>query len=513
MSSSKLPPLELLDDEPIRKQDQDRLELLKWAKVVASAALGTRGPFTIGIFGRWGTGKTSVLHLARGLIDEERSSLRAGGKITTVMFNAWRHESDEIPLAALIASILEELGSAKGAKNRWQNELRSALRAVLHGVSVSFKGGLPTLGEAGVDLDGSKVVEKLETLRRRWIDQQIDKSLYLNAFKALRGLAAQDSRVVVFIDDLDRCLPDRAMHLLESIKLVLSEPGFIFVIAVDRQVLEAYLDKRFHEDYWPEDSSGSSSYLAKFIQLRLWIPAHESRFQGFIERTLEERVPEDCRSDLLRMKQEIGLACDHNPRQLVRFLNDILVDRYLFRLIDGKAESFPMELFVAARGIRLQSSRAYRGLLKRQDLCDLLKSCRDAEQVRKEILPKLEGSADRDSRLLSLIYRNDGLATFLAQQPAKQWLTSEENRVSVEEFLSANREADEAIWSEENMMERALAQIRSEEPGTIVRGCYILSSLRSPLLHEAIPRLEVLAQDANERIAGEARRTLASIRP
>ena len=64
--------LHLLSDDPIRDHDQDGLDLERWAEVVAGAALGTEGPLSIGVFGRWGVGKTSVLHLARGLIDRSR---------------------------------------------------------------------------------------------------------------------------------------------------------------------------------------------------------------------------------------------------------------------------------------------------------------------------------------------------------------------------------------------------------------------------------------------------------
>ena len=48
-------------------------------------------------------------------------------------------------------------------------------------------------------------------------------------------------RVVVFIDDLDRCQADKAFELLENVKLVLCQPGFVFVLALNHAVVDAYL--------------------------------------------------------------------------------------------------------------------------------------------------------------------------------------------------------------------------------------------------------------------------------
>src|SRR6185436_11514162 len=111
-----LQPLRLLSDDPIRDRKRDRLGLSSWAEVVASAALGTEGPLTIGVLGRWGVGKTSVLHLAKGLIDASPEAARQ--RVTTLLFNAWQYERDEAPLVPLIASILQELESKRKSRSK-----------------------------------------------------------------------------------------------------------------------------------------------------------------------------------------------------------------------------------------------------------------------------------------------------------------------------------------------------------------------------------------------------------
>ena len=506
------PLLRLLSDDPIRDRDRDGLELANWAQVVAGAALGSEGPLSIGVFGRWGVGKTSVLHLARGIIDE--SPRAAAGEITTVMFNAWQYEAEEIPLVPLIASILQELETSKDRRDGPARQLRSALRSALCGLSAEVKGNVPFVGEMKLAFDAEKAIKRFETLRAQWIDQQMERSLYFNAFQVLREVqrtatAASRHQVVVFVDDLDRCFPDRAIRLLEGIKLVLSEPGFLFVLAVDRAVLEAYLDKRFSEEFGLRDQPRGQSYLAKFIQLPLWIPPHEHRFSKLVEHLLDEAPLVPFAAELAPMSREIGLACDHNPRQLVRFLNDLLVDEYVFRL-RGNRSLFKFHSFVAGRGVRMQSESVYYGLLRSQAHCDQIGACDDLEALREMTAQALAGSlaGGPSFELWTGLQGNEHLAALLLSAPGKKWLKDGSARLTVENFLALEREVEDPSAWVDDMTERALGQIESKDSDEIVAGCHWLSQFVSPLRLRAVPRLVELAAGLDARISSEAKRTL-----
>src|SRR5207237_7432508 len=73
-------------------------------------------------------------------------------------------------------------------------------------------------------------------------------SLYFEVREQLAALTSQPEmplRFVVLVDDLDRCLPEKAIQVLESVKLFLNASGFSFVLAVDDEVVERGIAHRY----------------------------------------------------------------------------------------------------------------------------------------------------------------------------------------------------------------------------------------------------------------------------
>ncbi len=500
--------LSLLEDEPISETDFDGLRLSDWADVVAGAALGTDGPFTIGIFGGWGEGKTSLLKLARRQVD---ASSAGDGSVTTVWFNAWQYEREEQPIVPMLAAIeqaLQRTSDKRGGNDLGLGGLVLALRSTLHGISGGFKAKLPAMGEASIDFTADQAIERYDELKKRWIDRQVEGCYSLSALEALRATqnaagAASAHRIVVFIDDLDRCFPDRAVGLLENIKLILSERGFIFVLAVDRNVLEAYLDKRYREEFGLQDYGQRQSYLTKFVQLPLWIPSHEPLFDDLIYKVLRRLGDQELREALAtsEVTEEIGLACAHNPRQLVRFLNELLIDRRLFGLRNTRDTKFELRLFIVARGLRSQSQRIYRALLSNEELCRRIGDCPNSD-VLKELLDDLrehEGEGDEQTKTLSEALARKSLAALLLSTSGKEWLSNQDERKRVEGFLARERPTSAIELEQSFVLEnlaRAVRQLQSGDEGEVLAACLlIVTYARYPRALDAIPLLEGLLSD------------------
>ena len=140
-------------------------------------------------------------------------------RLTTVWFNAWQYEHDALLLVPLICAILEAL-EADSPSTRWLDNLSHALRAVLAGLSTKLDVQVPVLGKVALSFSADKAVARYERLSERmskhWIDTEIASQKSLQALRELDGIAEPDSGLVVFIDDLDRCMPQQALRLLNQ---------------------------------------------------------------------------------------------------------------------------------------------------------------------------------------------------------------------------------------------------------------------------------------------------------
>ncbi len=184
----------LLSDEPVLETDRcDNLSFGPAAYVLAQAALHTASPMTIGVFGNWGTGKTSLMRLMHEIVDREGDGQRAA---VPVWFNAWQYEREEHLIVPLIATIARDI---KKKQEQWEKitldtrvskaaklsmnkikeggkQVHDALRSVLYGISMKGKLGVPHLGEIEISTSMKDMIERYEAVTQ---DTFMARSLYL----------------------------------------------------------------------------------------------------------------------------------------------------------------------------------------------------------------------------------------------------------------------------------------------------------------------------------------------
>ncbi|MBN1994874.1 MAG: hypothetical protein JW953_19405 [Anaerolineae bacterium] len=111
-------------------------------------------------------------------------------------------------------------------------------------------------------------VEESEALTRR--DQIAALDDFRRQFEAIsKNFIVNRGRLVVFVDDLDRCLPDKAVEVLEAVKLFLDVPGCVFMLGVAREVIEEGIRVRY-KDY--QVKLDGAQYLEKIIQIPFSLP-------------------------------------------------------------------------------------------------------------------------------------------------------------------------------------------------------------------------------------------------
>ena len=148
--------------------------------------------------------------------------------------------------------------------------------------------------------------------------------------KALKDLREHDTsyRIVIFIDDLDRCSPDRSLEVLESIKSFFDIEGIVYVVGMDSETINTLIKKKYGE----ESAVKGLDYLQKIVQLPFHIPTWEetdmlSSISKIISKGLEgSKLAEDFENN----KSLIVKAVELNPRQVKRFINNIILAESVF---------------------------------------------------------------------------------------------------------------------------------------------------------------------------------------
>ena len=223
------------------------------------------------------------------------------------------------------------------------------LRSVLYGVSMKGKLGVPLLGELEVNASMKDMIERYEAVTQ---DTLMARSLYFDAFDDLRNLShdkkIKKPQIVVFIDDLDRCFPEQAVRLLESVKLVLHQPKFSFVLGIYPQIVEEFIRNKYAAQYPTAAATAASrdddefrqrmnnyldyfnDYLGKIVQVRHYVPERRSdQMHDYILKLLDEAgvaseffVEGISKVNLLELIAEVGKL---SPREIVRKINSLIV--------------------------------------------------------------------------------------------------------------------------------------------------------------------------------------------
>lgn len=251
-------------------------------------------PLSLGVFGGWGAGKSSMLHLIRNEIEKSSS---AQNDCIIIEFDAWLFQNYDDARASLMEVIARKLiqqakketkglDKAKGLLKR-VNYLRAIGTAAEIGASLAF--GIPPMGflKRGIDAVGNflssdpSTEDPIEDVKKVFGE---GKDLVAGMLKPEDNTPPQqilefrshfadvleemDKTLVVFIDNLDRCLPDVAIETLEAIRLFLFLDGTVFIIAADEDMIRNSVQKH----YGGINNQHVTDYLDKLIQVPLKVP-------------------------------------------------------------------------------------------------------------------------------------------------------------------------------------------------------------------------------------------------
>ena len=245
-------------------------------------------PTSIGIFGNWGYGKSSLMLLMQKEVDNEIAKQKDAGKewrVLQVRFNGWQYENYESTKYSLIQVLLDSVESYLSANKDFFEKLDGLLRRInLLKVGVllfkkyawsqipsEIKDHLPSSKELKACID----VDNIDKFRAEFENNRT--SLFVTSFRKLFESIIKDAQfksVIVYIDDLDRCSGERMIDCIEAIKLFLNVEHTAFVLGADERMVELAIK----EHYPVQDRNKSaiyspfSDYLEKLIQIPYRLP-------------------------------------------------------------------------------------------------------------------------------------------------------------------------------------------------------------------------------------------------
>lgn len=241
-------------------------------------------PATIGIYGDWGSGKSTLMKMVKKSLDADKNTL-------TVEFNGWLFEGYEDAKTALCGTILDEMRTHETLFAKGKEKIKALLKkvdggkllskGVKYGLDFLLTGGIGTVteltltgiisavkqkaGDVSED-EVKKVIDTFKTEETKRAEIKNFRKTFKEVFENCKG-----ERLVVFIDELDRCTPDTVLEIFEAIRLFLYVPGTTFIIGADERLV-SYAVKTKYKDIPGHDIDISKEYLEKLVQYPVKIP-------------------------------------------------------------------------------------------------------------------------------------------------------------------------------------------------------------------------------------------------
>jgi len=392
-------------DNPIQTMSQDWLSRGSACDALLSI-LQTANldmPLAIGIYGAWGSGKTSLMRMLVNKLEQDS---------VYIWFNAWEYaqqrealwrafllqfvtqfQKDDVlarlvagrkhasePTSAQIdqeqAALRENLDrmivslyrthtfhDTEGYKVNWQSAAWLGARSIVRMLA-------PVVGEEGLKAiqkqfaEGKDVENMLQLFEKKQSEDYRQHMTSLEQFRmALHALIQQyinetGRRLFVFVDDLDRCLPEDALSVLESIKVFFEPPSgdalnCVFILGMDRAIIEQGIRLRYESagpPAAPAVAINARQYLDKIIQLPFTIPPlNTSQMTQFIKRWAQDYG----KPELASCANLIATGIAPNPRSVKRILNVLCL---MLALRKVEAETIGSSLGLLAKIVVLQTS-------------------------------------------------------------------------------------------------------------------------------------------------------------
>lgn len=347
-------------------------------------------PMTVSIQGDWGSGKTSMMNMIKEKISDS---------VCPIWFNTWQFSQFDMG-SSLVFSMMEVLLDELGCEPKIINKIMSGLAgfarrtvkvmtdSAVCGAAADIAEEIMTPESAG---NYAKEIMELKTKFQKAVDEKIKSS--------------GKDRVVVFVDDLDRLQPEKAVELLEVMKLFIECNNCVFVIAVDYDVVTRGIRQKYGEDVGEEKGK---SFFDKIIQLPFKVPVAQYDIKNYVRNMLKNMNISASDEDIELFKNLIHTSIGLNPRSMKRLFNTYqLLDIITRSSIIGLNDAVRQKILFATLCMQMGHESLYQYLAStpfEDELLEQLGNAETAEDCLSEII-STDSPAERSSKYFCKLKR------------------------------------------------------------------------------------------------------------
>ena len=285
----------------------------------------------IALYGEWGSGKTSLMQYVQSQLGKESFKPK--------FFEAWKLENDDNLSMSLLECILDDelsLGILK-------KEVWSAGKAIVKGLIDSTTLKPSIAGSSIVSVSGEKF--------RKSVDEYLENGSFSDKVKDFERkyqnmeneILSKDQRLVVFVDDLDRCEPENVLNLLSAIKLFFTLGNrTIFICGLDKKAVDEAVKVKYGEVI------KSGEYMEKVFDISFDMPKPD--INKMIEYYFKDLPEND--DDIIKVKNFFEAMHFTNPRHIKKVLNKYLMVRY-YQITMDKEKLIPEQSIAFFRYLTL----------------------------------------------------------------------------------------------------------------------------------------------------------------
>jgi hypothetical protein len=292
--------MKLISDDPISDENEDIFGFKKHVEVLGKAILEAESlPFTIGILGKWGTGKTSLMHLLCNWL------IRNGFK--TLWFNPWYCKNEKELKTTLMREVLIKV---------YQTTTKQRLKQNVWRLLKDF--GWPTFdGDLFNVSGGVKLPDNVSSVQRMMLLQELIGVRFQDRFEVefsyvVDEFVGKKGKLIIFIDDLERPHPENVITVLDFLREYSDTNRCVFVLGIDKAMIELGIKERYGKQ--PEEIN--HKYIKKNIHFPFLLPPIKfEKIRNFFQSNSKAI---DFSPQIWALIQ-YGLGS--NPRKIKRFVN------------------------------------------------------------------------------------------------------------------------------------------------------------------------------------------------